>query len=51
MQNDKRISQELESIAEAICDNYCKFPAQYTPEEWEEAMQEICNNCPLMRLV
>ena len=45
--------QRIEEIKENMCDNYCRFPLEYSfefedPEEgFEEMMSERCANCPL----
>lgn len=48
---DKSIAEILEETANNMCDNYCKYPEKYTPEEWEQVFEDICSDCPLMRLV
>lgn len=56
MMAKQSISQKFEEIKEDICDNYCKFPMDYSmeyedPEEGYEAMmEERCAECPLNRL-
>lgn len=45
--DSKTISQQLESIAEEICDNYCKYPEKWNEEDGELSDSEICRNCPL----
>ena len=42
--------QELEKIKYEVCDKLCKYPEQYTPDEWDEVMCEICDDCPLNKL-
>lgn len=49
------IRQEIEKIAEEICDNYCKYPMQAPPEgkneNWlSEDDASPCLKCPLNRL-
>ena len=49
----ENVSSLLESVANDICDNYCKYPDIYKPEEndgVELCESEICQNCPLNRL-
>ena len=38
---------EIEEIAEAMCDFYCKYP-EYIMDE--DVMKEICERCPLNKL-
>ena len=47
------IQQQLEHIANDICDTYCKFPAQYDCSDdtaTDKLIKEHCDNCPLMKL-
>ena len=47
----KTIPQILESIAEAICNEYCRYPLEWDEEkDGELADSEVCANCPLNRL-
>lgn len=49
----ENISNLLESVANDICDKYCKYPDTYKPEEHdgvELCESEICQNCPLNKL-
>lgn len=43
----------IESVAEEICNRYCKYPETWNEEK--EGMylneSEICQNCPLNRLL
>lgn len=50
--DDKTIPQILESVAEEICQNYCKWPDQWDEEVrgCELSESDICKNCPLNRL-
>ena len=41
---------ELEYVASAICDKYCKYPYIWDEDDGELADSEICANCPLGRL-
>jgi len=43
--------EELEEIAEQICDEYCRYPLQWDEEEEGIPLSdsEICRNCPLNR--
>lgn len=48
------IQEKLEECAAEICDKYCKYPSQYTEEEWDNLMEENkspCNDCPFMKLL
>jgi hypothetical protein len=48
------ITKQIEEIAEDFCDNYCKYPEKYDPEEHDGVElfdSDICQNCPMMRLV
>lgn len=58
---DMTITEQIEDVAEIMCNDYCKYPAIYherwlsdeykDSDESDQAMQnEQCNNCPLMRL-
>lgn len=52
------VIQELQTIVDEICEKYCKYPVMYIGENpgdevdmLEDVMyQEICANCPLMRI-
>ena len=51
MDENKTIPQLLESIAEDICNNYCRYPLEWDEEKnGELADSEVCANCPLNRL-
>lgn len=52
MADIKTISQQMEEIAEAICNNYCKYPDLWDEEAegCELSESEHCENCPLNRL-
>lgn len=46
----------IEHVAEEICTNYCKYPEQAEDhDDWENKTcngeNEICNNCPLNKLI
>ena len=48
---EKTISQLLEEVANEICDNYCKYPAECSSEkEFEELLDTHCLNCQLSKL-
>ena len=45
------ISQQLEEIANEICNDYCKYPDEWDEEkDGELSESEVCRNCPLNRL-
>ena len=48
----ENIIKTLETLAEEICNHYCKHPDQYDPAEHdgvELAESEICKECPLTK--
>ena len=53
---DMSITEQLESIRDNICENYCKYQEQAfsthkDPDEALDAlMKEHCNDCPFMGL-
>lgn len=51
--NTLTVANIMEQIAEAMCNNYCKFPSIWNEEEegMELCESDICKNCPLNRLV
>lgn len=46
----RSIIEIIEEVKEDICDKYCKYPSMYTPDEWEDKIDELCGECPLSRL-
>ena len=53
MAKDKTIAEQLEEIANIICDDYCRYQ-----REWDENAEgvppfesDICAACPLNRLI
>lgn len=51
------ITETLEKVSEAICNNYCKYPEIYEhryffnkDEGFEAMIKEQCENCPLTDL-
>lgn len=48
---EKSIARILEEVCNQMCDKYCKYPGMYSNEEWEDVFEDICDKCPLMRLV
>lgn len=48
------VTKIIQEVVEDMCDKYCKYPNEWDPEEhdgqelWDG---EICQNCPLSRLV
>ena len=51
MDEEKSIAKILEEVCNEMCEKYCKYPDMYSPEEWENVFEDICDNCPLMKLV
>ena len=51
MDEDKSIARMLEEVCNQMCDKYCKYPGMYSREEWEDVFEDICDKCPLMRLI
>lgn len=49
MQENTTITEQLEEIAEQICDNYCKYIEKYS--DYEKLVEEKCEHCPLWRIV
>lgn len=52
---EKIVSDTIEEVITAICDNYCKYPAIYdtredSDEECDKMLKEVCDSCPLNRL-
>lgn len=53
----KSKDEVLHEVKEWMCDDYCKYPAEYAmqfedPEDAHEAMlDEICSECPLNNYV
>ena len=48
------VAQILENVCTDICNDYCKYPHIYKPEEHDDVElcdSEICNNCPLSKLI
>lgn len=50
---DKRITEQIEEIAEDFCNHYCKYPDNWDEERegYELSESDICANCPLSRLL
>ena len=50
--NNKRLSLQLEQIAEDFCNNYCKYPEIWDEEKegCELSESDICANCPISRI-
>lgn len=44
----KTIPEIVEEVKKNICDNYCKYPSEYTDQE--QMIEERCENCPLCQL-
>lgn len=47
---EKTVTQIIAEVREKMCDGYCKFPQDYTPDEWKKVIEEVCAGCPLNRL-
>ena len=46
-----RLTEQLERIAEDICNHYCKYPDQWDEEkDGDLSESDICRDCPLSRL-
>lgn len=43
------VSETIEAVKRQICDDYCKYPAEYSGEN-EQMLEEQCEDCPLNRL-
>lgn len=50
---EKSIAEIISEVSDDICNNYCKYPETYDEEKEgvELCESEICQNCPLNRLV
>lgn len=51
------IAEKIESVAESICNQYCKYPERYRDaystnldEAYEAMIKEQCEKCPLLEL-
>lgn len=54
MDEIKKITEILSDMADDICNNYCKYPNEWDEEEHDGLElfdSEICQNCPLTRLI
>lgn len=54
MAEQKKITDILNELIDDMCNKYCKYPFEYDPEEHdgvELCDSEICQNCPLVKLV
>ena len=48
---DKSITEILEEVKEAMCDDYCKYPNMKNDnEDWLFEKGSPCETCPLNRL-
>ena len=47
----RTVEKMIETLAEEICDKYCKYPDQWDEEAegCELCESEICRNCPLTK--
>ena len=50
MKTDKKGMAEFKIAAAELCDHYCKWPWIWKEEGVEVLVEEICGNCPLVRL-
>lgn len=50
-EKEKTVTQIIAEACAAICDNYCKYPVIMDAEEWVESYLDICDKCPLCRLM
>lgn len=49
----KSVSEILDEVKNAICNDYCRYPREYDEDEnggLELCDSDICRNCPLNRL-
>ena len=57
MEKEKTVPEMLSDIADAICNDYCKFPDQVRSQvkDVDEAervlMNRHCKDCPLLSLI
>lgn len=42
---------QVQKIQEDVCSKLCKYPEHFSPEEWEDGANIICESCPLNQLV
>ena len=50
----KSIVDQITEVADMFCNNYCKYPVLYDPEEHDDIElvdSGICDKCPIGRLV
>ena len=47
-----KTKEQLEQIAEDVCNNYCKYPDIWDEEKegYELSESDICANCPISKL-
>ena len=52
MPETKTITAQLQEIAEAICNDYCRYPREWDEdaEGVELCASEVCAACPLNKL-
>ena len=48
---EKVIERQIEKAVEQFCDNYCKYPEQWSGKTDELKESEICNKCPLAKII
>jgi len=54
MDKEKSVTKIIDEVIEEICNKYCKYPDIWEAEEHDDidlSESEICENCPLNRLV
>lgn len=44
------LSEIIDEFAKRICDDYCKYPSEYGPAEFDDMIAERCYDCSLGRL-
>lgn len=47
---DVTVSDIIEDVKNAICNNYCRYPDEYGMEGFDDMIAEKCEDCPLGRL-
>lgn len=52
---EKTVSEIIDGVKTEICDNYCKYSdisytREYSDEEYDKIIEEVCDSCPLKRL-
>lgn len=47
---ENEIQKICREVAEAMCDKYCKYPNEYSRDDYEKMLDEVCADCPLNRI-